>query len=198
MRYRYRFCNCSSKVMPAAKRHLWKLGTLISIQGYRYHGRYCTDHEAVLIRGTKGTARMSGVCWGYGGEGPHALRDLLLLLGVDKATADKTAFTTPRSDSHVGGPGEPKLVVDWKLHLNDGGGHSVPKPIKARWVKAPMDCSCDWCQEEWKEGTRVVQVAGHDTPNKIAVQRFTFYWFCGPKCLRRGMEPEVAEIAKVV
>ena len=37
-----------------------KLGIILSVKGYRYFGRYGTTHEAVMVKGTKGTARFGG------------------------------------------------------------------------------------------------------------------------------------------
>lgn len=85
-----------------------KLGTITEIRAYRYIGRYDTDHEAILVRGTNGTARFSGLLWGYSGQGPRGTHALLLKLGVDPALAWKLAFQTPRQ----------KIIgTDWRLQL---------------------------------------------------------------------------------
>lgn len=87
-----------------------RLGQITEVRGYRYYGRYSTTHEAVMLKGTKGTARLSGLCWGYGGEGPSGLVELLLRLGVPKEQAQDVAFKTPRGEHF-------DLGTDWKLVL---------------------------------------------------------------------------------
>ena len=77
---------------------LAKIGQVTKVRGYRYAGRYNTTHEAVMLYGTKGTARLSGYLWGYGGAGPCNLVRLLKTLGLDKTQAENIAFNTPRRD----------------------------------------------------------------------------------------------------
>lgn len=119
-KYRYRSPLCGSVTTPTyVKRHLAKLGEIKTIRGYRYErwnakrdeqgrivGSYRTVHEAVLVIGLRGSARFSGVCWGYGGSGPHALRDALVEAGVRNDLASQTAFTATRRDD---------LGWDWEL-----------------------------------------------------------------------------------
>ena len=83
-----------------------KLGQITTIKGYRYFGRYNTTHEAVMLYGTKGTARLSGYLWGYGGSGPHNLVRLLTKLGLDKGNAEVIAFNTPRRN---------EVGTDWSI-----------------------------------------------------------------------------------
>jgi hypothetical protein len=54
--------------------------------------------EAVMVIGTRGSARFEGFLWGYGGEGPHGLRNLLLMLGVPIGVAKHVAFDKTRQD----------------------------------------------------------------------------------------------------
>lgn len=108
MQYRYRYNGGTTH--GAEKRFdkiIAKLGTITEIRGYRYIGRYGVT-EAVLIRGTNGTARFSGLLWGYGGQGPRGTHALLLKLGVETNLAWKIAFQIPRQ-TQVGN--------DWSLLL---------------------------------------------------------------------------------
>jgi hypothetical protein len=83
-----------------------RLGKIKYIKGYRYFGRYHTFHEAVLVVGEKGSIRFGGLLWGYSGEGPRGLRELLVKVGVAETVADEIAFTTPRLNT---------LGEDWRL-----------------------------------------------------------------------------------
>jgi hypothetical protein len=87
---------CTQHSIARFTKHIGRLGKLSYIKGYRYRGRYQAIHEGVLIRGENGTLRFNGFCWGYGGEGPHGLKTILLKLGVDEPIAHQTAFHTPR------------------------------------------------------------------------------------------------------
>jgi len=83
-----------------------RVGKIKYIKGYRYIGRYGASHEAVLVVGEKGSIRFGGLLWGYSGEGPRGLHELLVLLGVPDEVAANIAFKTPR-----------KMTVgeDWRL-----------------------------------------------------------------------------------
>ena len=71
---------------------------------------YSTTHEVVMVHGTEGTARFSGVCWQYTGEGPRTLRALLVRCGVPEDVAKRVAFSSPRK-STVG--------TDWSIENVD-------------------------------------------------------------------------------
>jgi hypothetical protein len=85
-----------------------KLGRLKYIKGYRYFGRYHTSHEAVLVVGEFGSIRFGGLLWGYSGEGPRGLHELLLKVGVPSQKASSIAFHAPRLEA---------LGEDWRLTL---------------------------------------------------------------------------------
>ena len=111
MKYRYRYLRgLSMLVKERAEKHLSKIGCVLSIRGYRYRGKYGLN-EAVMVVGEKGTARFSGTCWGYGGSGPHAVRDLLMLLGMSQEWAEIIAFKSYRWDDKG---------TDWELRINEG------------------------------------------------------------------------------
>lgn len=57
-----------------------------------------TWREYLHIFGDKGCARIQGVCWGYSGEGPRATHKILMLCGLDDATARRLAFESKRLD----------------------------------------------------------------------------------------------------
>jgi len=105
MRLRYDY---STKMCQDRFGRIEKLGKIKLVRGYRYFGRYNTSHEAVLVVGENGTARFGGLLWGYGGEGPRGLRELLLKLNVPKEQAESIAFNTPRKD---------EVGEDWRLVL---------------------------------------------------------------------------------
>lgn len=111
-----------------ARRHFHKaakLGNLIKIEGVRYtamfkgeSGSYPIQNEVVRITGTHGTLRLHGLCWGYGGTGPSALRDLLQFCGLKRGHADLVAFKMPRNGNTNG--------VDWTLEFNGLDGLKRP------------------------------------------------------------------------
>jgi hypothetical protein len=53
---------------------------------------------AVLVRGDRGYARYDGLCWGYGGEGPHGLRRLFEAVGIPEPIAKHIAHETESPD----------------------------------------------------------------------------------------------------
>lgn len=93
MRYDHSTAKCRDR-FPKIE----KLGKLRYIKGYRYFGRYQTNHEAVLVRGENGSVRFGGLLWGYSGEGPRGLLELLLKLGLEKDKAEVIAFHTKREN----------------------------------------------------------------------------------------------------
>jgi hypothetical protein len=118
MAYRYRWNGGTTA--GARKRFdkiLAKLGPVRSVTGYRFVGRFKTQHEAVMIRGENGTARFSGLLWGYGGDAPKATVELLVKLGIHLERAEHIVFNTERSyphegpDFHVVFLGNSKLLV---------------------------------------------------------------------------------------
>lgn len=86
-----------------------RLGRLKYIKGYRYFGRYQTSHEAVLVVGEFGSIRFGGLLWGYLGEGPRGLRELLVKVGVEPHIASNIAFRAPRLQA---------LGEDWRITLD--------------------------------------------------------------------------------
>ena len=69
---------------------------------------WTTTYEVVMVYGDKGTARFSGCCWGYSGEGPRTTHMLLLKCGVPKDVADIIAFQIERKQT---------VGIDWELDL---------------------------------------------------------------------------------
>lgn len=124
-KYRYRFERGTShqidhggsdyRAKPLDK--LAKLGRLVKVEAIRYSTMqkgsdgllYPIPHkERIRVVGENGTARFSGVCWGYGGSGPHATFALLKACGVPKEDAERYAFNTKRGHSDG---------VDWSIDL---------------------------------------------------------------------------------
>src|SRR3982750_1190228 len=95
LRYRDHSGGVTHKSLKAANRNLYKLGTVTEIRGYRFTSTRCpagsnaytTQHEAVLIKGPKGSMRYDGVLWSYGGTGPNGLVQLLKACGLSERTA---------------------------------------------------------------------------------------------------------------
>lgn len=102
--YRYRQQGTTGDALRTMDSVLARIGTPLSVQGYRYFGRWNKFHDGVLLRGTEGTARFSALSWGYGGEGPRGLVELLVRLGLHRERAENVAFQSRRYDD----PG-----VDW-------------------------------------------------------------------------------------
>jgi hypothetical protein len=114
-----------------ARRHFHKcsrIGNIIKVEAVRYTAmflsqdkthRYPITNEVIRVTGTHGTVRLHGLCWGYGGTGPSALRDLLLFLGLKEGHARLAAFNTHRRQhSQIG--------VDWTLEFNTTDGLGRP------------------------------------------------------------------------
>lgn len=82
----YRFRDISTgytKIsLESVKKHLHKIGTVKTIRGYTYKSKNGPE-QAVLIKGDRGSMRLNGLSWGYGGEGPAGLRWTLQRIGVD-------------------------------------------------------------------------------------------------------------------
>lgn len=158
--YRYRW---NGATVGAEKRFdtiLSKLGKIRYVKGYRYYGRYNVNHEAVLIRGENGSARFHGLLWGYHGQGPRALVELLVKLGFDKRFSQDFAFTTPRLD---------KRGMDWKLNLE-----AIPDTFEVQPLglneEAKDRVTCGNCGLSWDDGINT-----GITPAPAA--RCPFEWF---------------------
>lgn len=117
--YRYRYEGPSRNVVSRFVKHADRIGKVVKVvakrfvstRSYMWEGErrsYTTDHEVLMVYGETGTARLSGCCWGYGGEGPHAVRDLLVAVGLPNADADRFAFESVRGTERVN-------MVDWSI-----------------------------------------------------------------------------------
>jgi len=135
--YRYRFDGSTHQARSKFDFVLKRLGTIREIQFKRYFGRYNTIHEGVFLRGENGTARLGGLLWGYGGEGPTGTVELLTKIGFDPEEARKIAYTTKRH-KEVGidlliaieekWTHEDEALAfpfGWGLFLNDGGPSTI-------------------------------------------------------------------------
>ena len=80
--------------LAAARKNLSRLGNLIQVRG-----EVKGPNNTVVVEGENGKARFGGFCWGYGGTGPHGLKELLTLCGVSLTVAEATAFKTPMEQS---------------------------------------------------------------------------------------------------
>lgn len=115
---RYRFEGSSAQLKDKL-RHMDRLGEIRSIKGIRTQtirdkgtpdSRIVTL-EKIVVTGKIGTASFTGVCWGYGGTGPHATLDILKTLGIPDDLATKAAFKSPRNEL----PG-----TDWQIVYHPG------------------------------------------------------------------------------
>jgi hypothetical protein len=80
--YRYRQTSGSTRLaLIAFKKHHRKIGDVVRIKGYCYKGKNA-NQTAVLIVGTTGTMRLSGLSWGYSGEGVRGLKQILEKLNM--------------------------------------------------------------------------------------------------------------------
>jgi len=88
----YRFRDNTRGVTWRSKRSFdrnsHKLGPVHRVRGYVFNGKYGPE-PAVMIYGETGTMRLSGLSWGYGGEGPSGLRYVLQKLDVNEGNIRK-------------------------------------------------------------------------------------------------------------
>lgn len=100
----YRYCmtnHASRNVMSRFELHRSKLGKIYKVVGRRYLATrpVIHDRECVMVYGDKGVAKLYGCCWGYSGEGPRAVYELLLACGVPNQVAKMTAFESERNNT---------------------------------------------------------------------------------------------------
>jgi hypothetical protein len=105
----YRFRETTHGVTWRSKRsfdrHVHKLGRIFEVRGYIYTAKY-GEEAAVLICGDAGTMRLSGLSWGYGGEGPRGLQYVLEKLNFNQDIIGKV-ISTPWMDQKPG--------VKWRI-----------------------------------------------------------------------------------
>lgn len=122
--YRYEH-NTTQKSTKFGPKHIKRLGKLKTIEGYRFRStrsyisevdntrRYWSNtHERLRCRGENGQSLISGVCWGYGGSGPHAVKDILTACGISVAVAELVAFESKRGND---------TGVDWRITFDNNG-----------------------------------------------------------------------------
>jgi len=116
MKYRYRD-NAGGVTRKSRSRfhHLSKIGKPLLVRAYRFlstrtygTSKVTTLHEAILVKGTEGSARFEGLLWGYPGEGPRGLVHLLETLGLKKDQAEMLA----RNKREY-----PQQGTDWEFHV---------------------------------------------------------------------------------
>ena len=111
LRYRDKSGGITNRSLKAAKNNLQKIGRISNIKGYRFRStrnNINTTHEAVLVTGEKGTARFEGFLWGYAGEGPRGLVQLLKACGFTNGAAYTIAFCCERKED---------VGVDWEINF---------------------------------------------------------------------------------
>lgn len=87
--YRYRDISGSTEKSLKTIKHLSKIGWLKYIKGYCYKGRYGVNHCAILLKGDKGSMRISNFSWGYNGQGPRGLEKFLKEINIDQKEIDR-------------------------------------------------------------------------------------------------------------
>lgn len=132
---RYRSTRDHTEASVKALKHLPKVGKVRYVKGYRFMGKYGTDHEAVLVRGEHGSLRFSGFLWGYGGAGPNGLVQLLKAIGLPVAAAQLLAYRLPRRIPAIGEDWRlTNMSPLWKL---TGTMLHVQQPINFNGVETP-------------------------------------------------------------
>jgi len=113
--YRYRdMASGATKRSTNRFHHLDKIGTPLMVKAYRFNsargneGNQSIKREAILVKGSNGSARFEGLCWGYYGEGPRGLKQLLLKLGIPQKRAELLANESDRGDD---------VGTDWEYAL---------------------------------------------------------------------------------
>ncbi len=125
--YRYRkTTGVSRDVLEKFKKHRGRLGEIIRIVAKRFKSRrkgftIPVAFEVVMVYGTTGTARFDGCCWGYSGQGPRAVYELLLACGIPSPLAENAAYRSERRDASG---------VDWEINgwLEDVYGFVFTEP----------------------------------------------------------------------
>ncbi|RDJ35707.1 MAG: hypothetical protein DWQ19_12890 [Crenarchaeota archaeon] len=115
----YRYRNEHHTTQGAIKNfhRINKLGRILRVKGYRFTsarkntGYVPVQHECVLVVGENGTARFSGLCWGYGGEGPRGLAALMRYIGAPGFA--QLVSQSPRLD---------RDGTDWEITFNNDCG----------------------------------------------------------------------------
>ncbi len=113
-----------------------EMGGITSIIGRRYKGyhpsgsgvgKIAITHEVVEINGWHKSFRFGGILWGYSGEGPRSLCDLLQFCGFNKTHAEQISqfrrldvIGTDWSIDYLSKPGHVAVVHSsgashWKL-----------------------------------------------------------------------------------
>lgn len=118
-KYRYRDnAGTTFRSIQAIENHLHKVGQIKEVKGYVYKGRYNTTHVGVMVKGDRGSARFSGLSWGYFGTGPNGLRQLLSKLGLDNNTiADVAHYNVKWEPNKVGEFWNIKFKTDYSVEL---------------------------------------------------------------------------------
>jgi hypothetical protein len=110
--YRYE-AGSSSKVQKTYKKVLSNLGEVSKISGIRWRSvrkNVSNTQERVRIYGENGKCTLDGVCWGYHGQGPRLLEEILIACKVPLILSQIIAFESQRFDQ----PG-----TDWELEMDN-------------------------------------------------------------------------------
>ena len=115
--YRYRCEHHTTQFARKNFHRVSRLGKILRIKGYRFtscrknNSNQPVQHEYVLVVGEHGSCRFSGLCWGYGGEGPSGLAALLNHLGMGQNYSANIAYKSYRGDNDG---------TDWEIKFSDG------------------------------------------------------------------------------
>ena len=128
-KYAYHYRSNAGSTQGARTRfgHVANLGKLLSVKGIRFNSTafgFQSSKERVQVRGENGTATYDGLCWGYFGEGPCGLVELLAgHCGIEKPAAEMVACSSLRKD---------KTGIDWEINLETKefkGGLRLPRAV---------------------------------------------------------------------
>jgi len=124
--YRYRYERGTSQEFDPKSSYrskplekLKNIGQLKKIVAIRYLAKrtsifngektsYFTTLERIRVIGELGSVRYSGVCWGYGGSGPHATYNILKACNVPDGLAKHYAFHFRRKSA---------CGIDWSINF---------------------------------------------------------------------------------
>lgn len=115
-KYRYRDPQGSTRFsLDAMSKHLAKVGKLIDIKGYVSDAKGY-KRVFVMVRGEYGSARFMGFSWGYSGEGPRGLKQLLDVAEVSEEFQKLILATSWEPDRIHSGSVLPK-GVNWLFNF---------------------------------------------------------------------------------
>ena len=116
-----------TQISVKALKHIERLGKILYVRGYSYRHQFL--ETAVLVRGENGTARFTGFAWGYGGSGPHGLKQLLQKINVERSLVDKVLNIPWTTSNEIGEiwrvTFEQKGISNWNIFTMRGSNETI-------------------------------------------------------------------------